>query len=269
LAEPTFDRDRFTRVLDTRRVGHSLIARAEVESTNDVAWEALAQGMPDGTAVVADTQTRGRGRAGRSWHLAPGRGLALSVLLHPGCDRRQQGTLPLVAGLALAEALESLGANARLKWPNDVLIERRKVAGILCESRGRSASGDAVVIGAGVNVAQRPQDFPPELADRATSLALMGVTTTREEVAARFLNRLEPLWREHAEGGRQAVLARWSERAAFWGQPVTVNTPSGELTGLAQRLDPDGGLVLHLSSGGETTVLAGDVEFGPTVGSES
>ncbi|MGH3055156.1 MAG: biotin--[acetyl-CoA-carboxylase] ligase, partial [Gaiellaceae bacterium] len=98
MADSTFDRDTFTRALTTRRMGRSLIARASVESTNDVAWDALAEGRPDGTAVVTDQQTRGRGRAGRSWWMPPGRALALSLALHPGCDAREFGTLPLVTG---------------------------------------------------------------------------------------------------------------------------------------------------------------------------
>src|SRR5262245_2118052 len=127
MIDSHFDRARFTAALTTRRLGRTLIARAEVESTNDVAWEALTAGTPDGTCVVADVQTRGRGRGGHSWHTAPGRGLALSMLLHQGCDRRQMGIVPLLAGLALARGLESLGARAELKWPNDLLIGARGV----------------------------------------------------------------------------------------------------------------------------------------------
>jgi BirA family transcriptional regulator, biotin operon repressor / biotin---[acetyl-CoA-carboxylase] ligase len=268
LADPTFDRDTFTRRLKTRRLGQRLIARAEVESTNDIAWDALAEGTPDGTVVVADVQTRGRGRAGRVWHQAGRHGLALSVAIHPGCDARHSGTLPLIAGLALADALAALGANARLKWPNDVLIGERKVSGILCEGRYRAGGGEAVVIGVGVNVTQRGEDFPAEVAATATSLALAGVQTSREIVAAEFLNALEPLWSEYAEGEREPLLARWSRRADFWGQPVTVRTPSGPLTGVARSLDPDGALVLTLSGGVETTVFAGDLEWMPARGAE-
>ena len=270
--EASFDRDAFSHALCTRRMGRTLIARASVESTMDVAWDALAEGMPDGTAVVADQQTRGRGRAGRSWWMPPGRALAISLALHPGCDARELGTLPLVVGLALAEALEMLGASgagvrgtgfrARLKWPNDVLIGDRKLAGVLCESRRRGGAGEAVVVGVGVNVSQTASEFPAELAATATSLAIEGVPATREQVAAALLNRLEPLWDEHAEGGREAVLERWRERADFWGRTVTVRTPSGTLSGIARALDADGGLVVSLPGGAETTVLAGDLELG-------
>jgi BirA family biotin operon repressor/biotin-[acetyl-CoA-carboxylase] ligase len=258
LAEPTFDRARFESRLTTRHLGRWLVARAEVESTNDVAWDALAGGTPDGTAVVADAQTRGRGRAGRSWHTAPGRGLALSVVLHLGCDPRPSGMLPLVAGLALARALERLGARGQLKWPNDLLIGGRKVAGILCERR-RVSSGDAVVVGVGVNVTSRDTDLPA-LETPATSLALESVETDRETVAAEFANALEPLWDELQEGSRERVLEAWRARASFWGMPVTVRTPSGAVTGVARTLDPDGGLVLTLSSGREAVVIAGDLE---------
>ncbi len=270
MADPLFDRGAFEARLRTRFAGRRLIARAEVESTNDVAWEALAQGMPDGTAVVADAQTRGRGRSGRSWRTEPGRGLALSILLHPGCPALEcagggRGAIPLAAGLALAHALEKLGVRADLKWPNDLLLGGRKVAGILCESRrsataGETQAGDPVVIGVGVNVREERSDFPAALADVATSLAIEGCETSREEVAAEFLNALEPLWTELAEGDPGVVLEAWKERASFWGRSVRVRTPAGDVTGVARGLDPGGGLVIECD-GATVTVLAGDLEF--------
>ena len=263
MAEPAFDRRGFERSLTTRRLGRTLIARAETPSTNDLAWEALATGAPDGTVVVADAQPGGRGRDGRAWHLAPGKGLALSLVLHQGCDRRQAGTLPLVAGLALARALDGLGVATTLKWPNDLLVGARKLAGILCESRRLPSGTDAAVIGVGVNVSQQQSDFPVALHGIATSLALEGRRATREAVAAAFLNALEPLWTEHQEGGRAAVLDAWRRRAGYWGRMVTVRTPSGSLSGIARDLSPDGGLVLRLEGGSEVIALAGDLDVVP------
>lgn len=268
MADPRFDRGAFETRLRTRTAGRHLLARAEVESTNDVAWEALAQGLPDGTTVVADAQTRGRGRSGRSWRTEPGKGLALSILLHAGCAPTPgaaggRGAIPLAAGLALARALERLGVRADLKWPNDLLIGGRKVAGILCESRRSAASGDAidaVVIGAGVNVEEARSDFPDALADSATSLAIEGCDAAREAVAAEFLNALEPLWNELEEGDPAAVLAAWRERASFWGRAVRVRTPAGDVTGVATGLDPAGGLVLECE-GSAVTVFAGDLDL--------
>lgn len=265
--DSTFDRARFGARLGTRRLGHTLLARATVGSTNDEAWEAFAVGAPDGTVVVADVQTQGRGRAGRSWHTTPGRGLALSVLLRQGCDRRQLGLLPLAAGLAVARALETLGARPALKWPNDVLLGGRKVCGVLCESRRQPAAAggtvEAAVVGVGLNVSQGAADFPAELAGTATSLALEGIAADRERVAAAFLDALEPLWIELQEGSRARLLEAWSARAAFWGRPVAVRGPAGEVRGTALRLDGDGALVLAREDGSQAVVLAGDLELAP------
>lgn len=260
MAESTFDRAAFTVGLRTRRLGHALFTRTEVESTNDVAWELAQRGADEGACVVADLQTRGRGRQGRSWHTAPGKGLSLSLLLHPGCDPGAFGTAPLVAGLALARAIESLGVPARLKWPNDLLVGTRKLSGVLVESRRGADGTDVAVMGVGVNVSQTAEDFPHELRERATSLAMEDCATTREAVAAAFLNALEPLWDEHLEGDRHVALEAWRKRAAFWGRPVTVKTPAGAVAGVARDLDDLGGLVVDVAHGEPVTVYAGDLE---------
>jgi BirA family biotin operon repressor/biotin-[acetyl-CoA-carboxylase] ligase len=180
----------------------------------------------------------------------------------------------------VAQALETLGAAPALKWPNDVLLGNRKVAGVLCESRrilpapGRPATPPgragapagarhAAVVGVGVNVAQGAADFPPALAETATSLALAGIATDRESVAAAFLDALESRWTELQAGGRAALLAAWSARADVWGRAVTVRTPAGVVRGVARALDSDGGLVLELGGGAETVVRAGDLEAAP------
>ena len=160
----------------------------------------------------------------------------------------------------VAAAIGRLGGDPRLKWPNDVLLRGRKVAGVLCELRRLPHGGDAVVIGVGVNVRQRLEDFAPELRASATSLLHAGIETTPEVVAAEFLAAFESWWPELQEGDRSAVIDAWSARGGFWGEPVTVRTPSGPISGVAQRLDADGGLVLRLDSGLEQVVLAGDLE---------
>jgi BirA family transcriptional regulator, biotin operon repressor / biotin---[acetyl-CoA-carboxylase] ligase len=269
LAESSFDRAHFTRALRTGRLGHVLFTRAEVESTNDEVWDLAQRGADEGACVVADAQTRGRGRQGRAWHTAPGKGLALSVLLHTGCDppgraatdpRVRFGTAPLVAGVALATAFDALGLEARLKWPNDLLMGGRKVSGILAEGR-RSADGtECVVMGLGVNVTQAADDFPAEVRDLATSIALEGHPVAREYVAAAFLNALEPLWDEHQEGDARQALDLWRKRASFWGRRVTVVSPAGRIEGTARDLDDRGGLVIEPETGPPVTVYAGDLE---------
>ncbi len=261
-----FDRAHFASRLATRRLGRTLLVRESTGSTNDDAWDAWGAGLGDGVTVIAEAQTGGRGRDGRTWTHAPGKGLAMSAALHLGCDVRQAGLLPLAAGLAVARACERFGVPVRLKWPNDVLASGRKLAGVLCEMRRDPRGGDVVVVGIGLDVRQAPEDFPPGLRETATSLWCEGADVRVEDAAAAVLSALEPLWDEVQEGDRTAVLAAWSAAAAFWGEPVTVRTPAGAVTGVAQRLDEAGGLVLRLESGTETTVLAGDLEPGAPAG---
>jgi len=256
---PGFDRAAFNGRLRTQRLGRTLLVRAATGSTNDDAWDAALAGAPDGTVVVADDQTRGRGRDRRVWHQAPGRGLALSVLLHAGCDHAGLSTAPLVAGLALVRALDGCGIATELKWPNDVLARGRKLAGILCESRRDANGEDIVVMGVGVNVSQSRDEFPDALRDAATSIALEGGSATREAVAADFLGALERLWDEHQEGDATAALDAWRARARFWGERLTVRTPAGDVSGIAHALAPDGGLILRTDAGTEVKIVTGDV----------
>jgi BirA family biotin operon repressor/biotin-[acetyl-CoA-carboxylase] ligase len=261
LADASFDSRRFAEHLSTAFVGRALEARASTASTNEDAWTALAAGGPDGLAVVADEQRQGRGRIGRVWAHAPGRGLALSVGLRAARGAESTGALPLAAGLAIADALAALGLDPRLKWPNDVLLDGRKVAGVLCELRRQPGGDEAVVVGLGLNVRQREADFPPELRAHATSLMLAGADVTVEEVAARILDALEARVLQLRGGDRAGVLAAWTARAAFWGKPVTVRAPAGDVTGVALRLDRDGALVLRVDEG-EWTAVAGDLLAG-------
>jgi BirA family biotin operon repressor/biotin-[acetyl-CoA-carboxylase] ligase len=258
LADSTFGHAHYFGRLGTRRLGRILLVRGEVDSTNDVAWEAHERGVPDGIAVVADAQHRGRGRAGRAWHMAPGKGLALSLLVRRA--GQPIGLLPLLSGLALARALERLGIQARLKWPNDLLLGRGKVAGILAEARG----DEAIVVGVGVNIDQGEDDFPPGLVSaaasrRATSLAIEGFQARREIVAAEFANAFEPLWIDLEARGAEPLLEAWTRRASFWGEALRAETPAGAVAGIARALDPSGGLVLELPGGRRITVVAGDV----------
>jgi len=245
---------------------------ASCASTNDEARRLAREGAEDGTVVVADTQTGGRGRLGRSWHSPPGLGLYASVVLRerdtggravgagPGS---RLSLLPLLAGLALSDGLASLGVtDATLKWPNDVLVEGRKLAGILCELETSGPGPDnapAVALGVGVNVGHLLDDFPPPVREQATSLRLvLGRDVSREAVLCRFLAGL---------GARLAAFRSaaafpwedWRARSSVEGQPVRVEGPQGPVEGEALRVDPDGALVVRRAGGDELRVVAGDV----------
>ncbi|MHA3703642.1 biotin--[acetyl-CoA-carboxylase] ligase [Jatrophihabitans sp. YIM 134969] len=213
---------------------------------------------PTGEVLVADHQTAGRGRLDRRWEEPPGASIMLSVRLRPSAPVVSWGWLPLVAGVALVDALRAAapGTPCALKWPNDVLLgdDGRKVAGILAEARGPVA-----VIGTGCNVSQRADQLP---VPTATSLAAEGVDADRSGVLHDLLAGLARWSHALDAAGGDAVAAglhaAYSERCATLGREVTVTRPHDVLTGRAVRIAPDAGLVL-VTAAGETTVLAGDI----------
>ena len=234
-------------------IGRTVQVFVEVDSTNDVVARAGRLGAEEGLAVFAESQRTGRGRQGRRWSSAPGLGLWFSVLLRPP----GKGPLALLAAVAVAEAVEAtVGQPAGVKWPNDVLLAGRKVAGVLIES----AAEGFVVLGVGVNANQRVEDFPPELRGRAGSLAsaVGGCPVDRAVLAGRLLGRLDALYRDWP-GNTHDVVAACESRNVLRG--LQVRAVDGDFTGTVLRLAPDGGLVTlgGEDPGAERTVYAGEV----------
>ena len=223
------------------RLGTPRLHLRATDSTNTVARELALGGAPHGTLVTAAEQAAGRGRQGRTWSAPPGRALLMSLVL-----RDPPTLLPLAAAVAVADVC---GEDARIKWPNDVLIGGRKAAGILVE--GRPFEGWAV-LGIGLNVAVRPEDLPEALRDRATGLGRDPSDT--EPVLAELLRRLEARLGEDAE----ATLDAWRERDALLGRRITWS--GGE--GVAVGVDGSGRLVVDLDGGGRTSLGAGEVHLG-------
>jgi BirA family transcriptional regulator, biotin operon repressor / biotin---[acetyl-CoA-carboxylase] ligase len=220
------------------RVHHRL-----ADSTNERACALAAAGAPHGTLVTAAEQSAGRGRQGRTWTAAPGAALLMSVVLRPPAEG-----LPLAAAVAVCEAVEP---RCLIKWPNDVLVDGRKLAGILVE--GRPQEGWAV-LGIGLNVSTREEDFPAELRDTATSLAIAGAPeTTAEAVLAPLLARLDARLRSPME----EILAEWRRRDALLGHAVRWD--GGE--GTAAGIDADGSLLVDTGAG-RVALGAGEVHLG-------
>jgi BirA family biotin operon repressor/biotin-[acetyl-CoA-carboxylase] ligase len=251
--------------------------REETGSTNADAAAAAAAGAPEGLVVVAESQTAGRGRRDRQWTSPPRAGLTVSVLLRPDCTERSEGRegkprrpgvpasafgwLPLLAGVALVEAVARIGeVEAALKWPNDLLIDDRKCAGILAE-----VSGDAVVIGIGVNVSTRIDELPETTGVPATSLLLAGAANIDRSPLLRALLRSMARWYEGwREAGGDAemcgLLAAYQRHCSTIGRRVRVLLPGGgERTGEAVTVDSGGQLVIRTEEGAEFRVSAGDV----------
>ena len=248
--------------------GYALIALDEAGSTNDEARERAAGGAPDGTVVWARVQRAGRGRRGRSWVSPPGN-LYFSVILRPACEARNVAQLSFVAALAVLDLVdESLPGRARCKWPNDVLVDGSKVAGILLESAlGPGGRVDWVVLGIGVNLASHPGI---EGSIPSTSLSAAGGPTLVPEEALRSV--LAALARRRREWETQdfaAVRSAWLARAYGLGGPVRVANGERRLAGIFEGLDEGGALVLAQPGGERLSIAAGDVRFGDAEGAHA
>lgn len=243
--------------LGTRCFGQRVFSFAELSSTNDEARRLAAEGAGEGTLVIAERQTAGRGRRGRIWYSPPGTGLWCSLVLRPPASLAP----PLVAlllGLAIARGIRACcGVPALLKWPNDVLIAGGKVAGILCE-----AGPGGLVAGFGVDVNQ--EGFPPEL-PAATSIHMQtGCFTDRATLLRAVLEEAEGLYLEACDRGPMQLIAAAIPLLSTLGQQVEVQLEGETLRGLACGLEADGALQVREESGLLHTIRAGDVQhLGP------
>lgn len=237
-------------------LGREIEYHQAIGSTQDRARErAAATGvMAARLVVVADAQTAGQGTRGRVWHAPAGTALLASWLFRPAPD--EPALVGLLAGVAVARALDALGApGARLKWPNDVLLDDRKLAGVLSHGTSDSAGG-TLVLGIGVNVHQVAAELPEELGGRATSLALAGHAVDRLALLVRLTAELD---RVAVAGGRSAALDEWRGRAALLGRTVEVRREGAEpVTGIARDIAEDGALVVETAYGREH-IHAGEV----------
>lgn len=233
------------------------IAVASTGSTNADLISLAASGAPEGTSIVADEQTAGRGRLGRAWVSAPGAGLWFSVLVRVPADQRSASSLlPLLAGVSVADAIGRHGVAAVLKWPNDVVIDDpggpRKVAGILSEGDGAGA----VVVGIGVNITQARDQLPVA---QATSLALEGAAVPRASLLVDILTGLHTALVDLRATGGAASMLEYRRLCTTINRDVTVTLPSGEeLVGRATGIADDGRLAIQLA-GNTVYVAAGDV----------
>lgn len=232
----------------------------EIDSTNDEAKRLADKGARSGALVLARTQTSGRGRRGRAWK-SPVGNLYSSLLLRPACSLAEAARLTFLIAVALAEAVEIVTDHQvcpDCKWPNDLLVDGRKISGILLESSSNPGSDiDYLVIGAGVNVAF----FPDDSERPATSLAALGATVSVGDLVSAYLARVAhwlPVWEQQGFG---PVRDAWLRRGYGLGQPVVARLADRELEGTFVGLDEDGALVLRDGSSAEHRIGAGEVFF--------
>ena len=237
-----------------------ILVFAETDSTNELATQLGRQGTPGGLAIFAEHQTAGRGRFGRRWASASHRGLWFSLLLRPALPQAQWARLTTWAAVSVAAAIEeSIGVKAAIKWPNDVFLSGKKVAGILAESGADALGRPFAVLGLGVNVNHEPGDFPPELHATAGSLrATAGHPLDRTAFAATLLRALDArLSRLTADF--PAIIAEATARSFLLGRWIQVRAGQNLAEGLAEQLDADGHLLLRCADGTLARLSAGEV----------
>lgn len=239
--------------LQTRCFGQRVFSFAELDSTNNEARRLAAEGAEEGTLVIAERQTAGRGRRGRVWHSPPGTGLWCSLLVRPPATLTPS-LVPLLLGTAIARSIRTCCAvPALLKWPNDVLINGGKMAGILCE-----AGPGGLVAGFGINVNQ--EEFPPELPAATSILLQCGQSTDRVLLLRAVLEEAERLYLEACSQGPASLIAAATALLSTLGRQVEVQLEGETLRGLACGLEEDGALQLQEEGGNRHLIRAGDVQ---------
>ncbi|WP_251443534.1 biotin--[acetyl-CoA-carboxylase] ligase [Veillonella intestinalis] len=251
-------------VLTTKTFGRNYQYLESVESTNRIGRDLANEGAPEGTVVVAEEQVAGRGRLDRGWYSPYGKGLWFSIILRPKFLPIEAPKCTLMAAVALIKAFRRLGLQtAGIKWPNDILVNGRKLVGILTEMNGSMEEISYIVMGIGINTSSTLEEIPDFLKDIATSFAMEGVEVDRREALNTILEELEMQYNKVLAEGFNSTLAEWKELSITLGKQVEVRAPGSTYEGKAIDLDQDGNLMIERADGSVERVVAGDVSIRP------
>jgi BirA family biotin operon repressor/biotin-[acetyl-CoA-carboxylase] ligase len=248
--------------LSTSVIGTRIISLKQTTSTNSEAFRLAEDGAAEGTVIIADAQSSGKGRLGRTWTSPPGTNLYCSVVLRPCIKPYEAPQLTFLSAVAVARAVErTTGAKPEIKWPNDVLVGGKKVAGLLNEMSAETDRINFVILGIGVNLNMTAGQFPPDLRHPATSLFLeSGVLVGRTQFAVLLLDELDRRYAGFLEQGFGPVREEWQHRCNAHGRRVTVNNGTTEtISGMFAGIDGDGALLVKLPDGTVERILSGDV----------
>jgi len=244
--------------LKTRILGQQIEYYTRLESTNSEAWEIIDEGAKSGAIVVTDNQFSGKGRANRKWSAAPDKSLTFSLLLFPDLDPNLSGWFPIISGLSVQKALLNFDTDVRLKWPNDLILDAKKVGGILCESKVKGNKLEQVVIGIGLNVNEKMDDFDGSLQSTATSLHMStDKFYQRERVLAEILNALEPLF-EGLPNNRDMIRTEWESACGHMNESVQFHHGDEIVEGIFKSLGKAGSAVLDIN-GQENRFYSGEI----------
>jgi BirA family transcriptional regulator, biotin operon repressor / biotin---[acetyl-CoA-carboxylase] ligase len=250
-------------LLRTKWMGRAIHHFHSTDSTNSMAYQLALQGAEEGEVVVAETQKKGRGRLGRKWYSPPFTNLYLSVILRPEIPPQQASLMTLMAAVATAGAIQKFsGLQPMIKWPNDILLKNRKVAGLLNEIHSETDRIHFVILGIGVNLNMDEKMFSKEILSLATSLKReTGQSISRKAFLQTLLEELEMWYETFLREGAPAVLKAWRDKARIQGRPVKVTSFGEVCAGTAIDLDSDGALILETEEGERKRIVAGDIEY--------
>ena len=256
-----FNLDQVQAGLTAKRLGTRFHYFNELDSTNTHARRLAEEGAPEGEVVVAEQQTHGRGRLGRRWVSPPYVNLYFSIILRPKFSPVVAPQLTLMAAVALTDAVAAfISKPPVIKWPNDILVNGKKLAGVLTESSCSSERIDFVILGIGVNVNLMHGSMPDTIRERATSLLMIRESvTSREEFLRRLIHDLDRCYGILEEQGFGAIAPYWEARFGLHGQRVRVEMVDGSFTGRAKGIDRDGALLVEKDNGEIERIIAGDV----------
>lgn len=252
-------------LLRTEDIGKVIHYHDEVDSTNTLLFSLAENGASEGTVVIADKQTSGRGRLNRKWISPPGVNLYMSMLFRPKIPARESPLMTFLVSIALVEAIKKTGAeNPCIKWPNDVQLGGRKVAGVLTEMKPKGDSIEFVVVGLGVNINMTRSEINSEMREAsrtATSIKEnLGKDIDRAKFASDLLSEIESWYRTFERRGKSSILKEWTERWGAMNQRVQVDMEqNGKFHGTAVGIDGDGHLLVRKDDGSTVKVIAGDV----------
>ncbi|MGG1515106.1 biotin--[acetyl-CoA-carboxylase] ligase [Paenibacillus oryzisoli] len=249
--------------LKTKVLGRKVHLFDEVDSTQTIAHKLVASGAEEGTLVLAEMQTAGRGRMGRAWHSPAGKGIWMSLVLKPRIPVYFMPQLTLLCAVALCRAIQQTCAvDVGIKWPNDLLIDGKKISGILLESSGEDERLKYVITGIGISANLLVEDYPEALRPIATSLAIAsGSLISREKLVQTFLFEFEELYALYLEKGFAPIRLLWEAQSVTLHRPIRTMTPQGPIEGIAESLDDSGALTVLIPAGERVKVFSGDIEL--------
>ena len=251
-------------LLNTDIIGKEILFYNEITSTNEILYQLGESGnFQNGTTIIADQQLNGKGRLGRSWFSPPGLNLYLSVILKPKIDLTESSVFTFIASLALYETINEYGVDTDVKWPNDILISKKKIAGVLTEMKSSSNRVDFIIIGVGINLNVDKKTLGEALQEVSKNTTSLMIETKeivdREVFTAKLIENLDNFYNFFKFEGVDSIIARWLGKWSYLNKRIKVNVNGDIVEGIARKVDNKGFLYIEKEGGNLEKIIAGDM----------